>query len=196
MKIKQYLLVITLLLTTGCGTMGSNIDSSFSPGDLGADGLVFLSTTTEPDDSRYPIFVDLNISSIGASNPYAQVRTHSDDAWGAPDSDFEDAFGNVAVLRVPDGDYYVSRWVVNDGFKQIFYSPDVPLEFSVSAGEATYIGNFNFHPATSKNMFSINLVFGGNAEFRDRHEQDIPAIYRNFPNLEGIRVNQSVFEPY
>lgn len=185
---------LLLGIISGCAQIGSNIKRDFKSEGLLDDGLIYISATTEPDDSVYPAFTDLDITKLSINKVIAQVRTHTDDSWGAPESDFDDAFGNVFAIKVPQGRYALTRWNIKDGYKQIIYDPLPPIEFSVEAGKAVYLGNFNVHPTTGKNVFTMTMVFGANVEFRDREEKDLDAIYKRFPGLKNVPVTKQIAE--
>jgi hypothetical protein len=98
-------------------------------------------------------------------------------------SDFNDHHGFLHAIALPAGRYYISPWLAHPQ-----YIPErVPkFEFSVTAGEMTYLGEYFLEYSCSSG------VLGG---FRDQSSRDLPLLKARRPDLDinRLRVQLPVY---
>lgn len=137
----------------------------------------------------------------GAEAAYAGYRFHRADgggAWSVVSQQqglmsrarhFEDVNGVVFAKELPAGEYVLTNWWLNNG-TGMTVSPrePVPIQFTVRAGEAVYIGNLHMTVRTGDNIFGITITAGGWPEIVDHAERDLPVIRSAYPALPDIRV--------
>lgn len=92
-------------------------------------------------------------------------------------SDFSDHQGNVHAIVLPAGHYYIAAWVAN-----IYVRPiRVPkADFSVTAGEVVYLGEYFMPTACS---FSATR-----SELRNKKDRDLQLANQKAPGLANFEV--------
>ena len=73
----------------------------------------------------------------------------------------EDTYkGNLFALEIPVGNYKIDHWAVFNAASQTITPAESPppLEFTVTKGEVTYVGNIHFHLSVRKLLW---VKYGG-----------------------------------
>ena len=92
--------------------------------------------------------------------------------------DFDDGYGQLHVLSLPAGKHRLDRWVITHGMTTTFPTgTPPPLEFTVHAGTAVYLGNLHGRLHMGKTWFNQAVVVHAFPEIRDLAERDI-ALFR------------------
>lgn len=76
-------------------------------------------------------------------------------------SDFSDRCGHVFAIRLPAGEYYISRWGGRVGTSMSGPSAWKPVSFTIEAGRATYIGNIHIKVIPNTETFLGKHSIGG-----------------------------------
>lgn len=109
------------------------------------------------------------------------------------DYNFEDheERGVVVVARLPAGDYVLHNFdlFMNLGISTRSYFSQNPVEipFTVKAGTAVYLGNFQLTELQGKNFLGMSVASGGFFAIEDRSSEELPIATR-----KGLPANAQV----
>jgi len=129
--------------------------------------------------------------------PYAWLSRDKDDFVGP------DEAGMVIVRPLAPGDWGVCSYFVSSvlgmdftpsgsQFDQLVSPKNFFIPFNISAGRATYIGDFLAVPTTVKNLFGMGVQGGPRWIVTDKSTRDVPVAQQKNPNLGPVDV--SVFD--
>jgi hypothetical protein len=91
-------------------------------------------------------------------------------------SDYTDHHGFLHAIALPAGHYYLSPWLAHPDM----LPERIPkFEFSVSAGEVTYLGEFFLDYSCS------SAIYGG---FHDQSSRDLPMLKARRPDLDTSQI--------
>ena len=167
---KFLLSALLAIVTAGCGTFNSEYNArTVNMTELPKDRAVIILSTGAAE--RCISFATiLKVSPAGTPYNKGGVAAFYVDAYTIK-SDFADHQGNLQTVSIPAGSYYLSPWAVNPYLSAV----KVPkAEFSVSAGEVVYLGEYYMPVACS-----LNTV----ASFRDQQERDVALLIKQNPEF-------------
>ncbi len=128
--------VLLLTLLTACGVVGGGVAQNLAsiPQER---GLVVFSTSA----SQTSVATSVGLILVQGSSMKAYDKVAININSPVLGSDFKDLHGKVRSLLLPSGDYYLVPKVANP----FFLTKQAPVfKFSVTAGQASYIGNIHF----------------------------------------------------
>jgi len=136
--VRAVLAIAIVVLLAGCGTVTSEYEPSNvvdAPPPCGS-GLIVFSTGAPSRCVHLATYLELRPEGgSGREKPLARAGVDS----YIVKSDFEDHQGNLHVMPVPAGRYYLATWTDNPLVRQVTQPKAV---FSVEAGESVYLGEF------------------------------------------------------
>ena len=175
------LLIVTL---SGCAAKSVERDFSFRDDQMN-EGLVFFSVSHDQSGGRgaKAIFY-IEGGASGESTMVTSLREAFPIVLG---SEFKDSYGQLIALALPVGKHRIGGWQITNGTGLRIYPREkpVPLEFSVHAGQARYLGNLHANLQTGRNVFGITIVGNGYPEVRDRRDRDVPMFEARYPQFRG-----------
>lgn len=170
------LLVLAAVLLSGCAT--PNVSSDYELSEASGDGLVIGSVTYNGSLSEYKIY-------------YRQLPTGESGFFKAgvsqippfPRNDFSGngtgAVGELFSAKLPAGRYEFFSWRVSSGAAGTQSTEPFSIEFVVTAGQPTYLGNFHFLPNRRLGL----TVTGANVYHRQQSTQDLALFKQKYPKL-------------
>jgi hypothetical protein len=109
---------------------------------------------------------------------------------GHAQTDFDDQFGRVYAIRLPEGHYDFTQWAYL-GHRTLGWRSGVrvlPLPFSVQRGRATYLGSFEPVVWTGKSLFG-NTMDAAYPAVADRHERDLEVFHHKCPRFDPALID-------
>lgn len=105
--------------------------------------------------------------------------------------------GRLLAIPLEPGRYELSNWMlyvwVGGGYGYISpRTPPPPLEFTISAGNVTYLGGLHIDTVEGRNFLRITIPVGGIARVTDQQQRDLPLLGTKFPNLADWPVTVAV----
>ena len=100
--------------------------------------------------------------------------------------------GKVFAVELPAGSYHVERWRVHSGYAWIIPSEPFSLEFEISPGRVTYLGNFDFIQTASRGL----TVTGVEVMHSDHSDVDMQIFLDQHPLIDeqemimGVEANK------
>ena len=169
------IIAASLALLTGCASFHNPSD----PARLNVDqvpkssGIAIISAGAPENCVSTATHLDV----IPAYPGYKGIGIASMDVDGyVMKSDFADHQGNVHAFVLPVGDYRLSPWIANPYVS----AKRVPrIEFSISAGEVVYLGEF-FMP--------VHCVLNPVYSIRDQRDRDMAIVMQRNPKLAGANI--------
>ncbi len=160
-------------------------------------GLVFFSTTLPRSDARvgnpnkfnYYYNTAKGSSFLGDKS----ITLMRESLFGKTESDFEDAFGLLFVLKLKAGDYEMRGWDYMDlDPRHITYSPMQPAEklpFRASAGRATYLGSFEVEMENIGEDVFGKPVAKAWPTLADRSQRDLSVLFKKCPAIDIMQAD-------
>ena len=175
MKAMTCAVVLYLALLTGCGTLNNrNHPENISTTQVSSgSGIVILSAGAPEKCFSTSTFLKV----LPAARSYfdSEVALLSVDGY-AVKSDFADHHGYLHAVPLAPGTYYLAAWIANPYVKPVH----VPkAEFSVSAGEVIYLGEY---------YMSVSCVWNPQSQFRDQEKRDMALLAQMNPTLAKAHV--------
>lgn len=160
MKKNSIIIVFLLLLLNGCASVENRTSAErFTFPEASSDDAIIILSVGAPKEC---ISFVTHLRLLKAESPYDGKRIASlpVDSYVVK-SEYSDHHGYLDVLRVSPGEYYFAPTIANPALKAKKISR---ADFSVSAGEIVYLGDFFLSQACGS---SINGIFTDKFE-RDR----------------------------
>jgi hypothetical protein len=171
--------LLATLLSTGCAVdHGTRVSSFAYTTKEQTDGVVILSAGTQEAcfGTAQQVFIQ-KIDDHYHLNIVGQITVNTK----ADKSMYPDHQGQLSVTRLPPGDYRVYQWPMG---------PFVPkrmneVDFSVSAGEVVYLGEFWWEPSCSSSFD----VF-----YRDQFDRDLALLRTLNPALAAAPIQKRILK--
>ena len=179
-RLSQWLITILLAATmSGCLSQApsSNV-SEMEPGH----GLIIGSVTFGEVASGYRIFYQKKnardgMFGIASQGGFIEIES----------KDFDSGKTELFAISLPEGEYEISSWRIVSGKKQIVPKDEFSIAFAATAGQATYVGNFDFQNTVSSESPSSNLV-----SFSNFYDRDVGLLKTQYEQLDLATVTQGI----
>jgi hypothetical protein len=172
-KLSTFLVALGALLTS-CANVSS--DYAFEKGKT--VGLVVGSISYESGLGRYHLIIagadgakPIQLS-FGCSMLPCLFENTNDAEYSA--SEKPKQRGGGFAVEVPEGNYRIVGWRVQQGYINSRSKAPIDLAFTVKAGSASYLGNLHFD------------AHWENVVLRDRAARDLPLLQKNYSVLKAI----------
>jgi hypothetical protein len=96
--------------------------------------------------------------------------------------------GSPFAVALPTGRYEIKSWHLLSGAALVSSTAPTGVVFQVDAGQAIYLGNFNF-VETSR---IVRLISGAKVTMSDQAARDLPVIRSDFPALAEVPITQTL----
>jgi hypothetical protein len=190
-QIVRFTAAVVLLLFAGCAAQPIEREFAFAaePGE----GVVFLSLSHDLSGGRgtKAIFY-LDGGPVSGGTMVFSLREAFPGINAG--SEFKDSYGQLVALALPAGKHRFDSWQIYNGRGLRIFPAGrpPPLEFTVQAGQARYLGNLHANLQAGRGLFGVNVVFNGNVEVRDRRDRDVEVFERKYPQFKG----KALMEPF
>ncbi len=153
----QLTLFVIVLLINGCATTINNIEPDYA---LNHKQGVALFSLTVSGECGYALFVDIrdadknHLGTVGLQSMFEQrdwQRKHQHcDAGG------DDFVGQLKAIPFADGTYEIYKLTGMNRYRAFSTEDNLALQFKVSNGRVTYLGNVHFH--ITKTAYELNIL--------------------------------------
>jgi hypothetical protein len=170
-----------------------------APVDLNTKGVMIVSVTRTQDAS--------NSDGWYYYHPVGDDRLDRLDAIGAmisliePDDfpDDDDQKGRIFAVEMNPGEYRIAQWemfVSRGAYAYEYIEPKSPvsLPFTIKPGEFVYLGNWHVEALVGKGFLGFKAVGGAHGEIHDRHERDLAAFRKKYPQFQDASVDVRVID--
>jgi hypothetical protein len=160
-------------------------------------GLVIVSATLPRSDARignpnkfnYYYNTPKGSSFLGDKS----ITLMRESLSGKTESDFQDAFGLLFVLKLKAGDYEMRGWDYMDlDPRHTTYSPTRPaakMPFRASAGRATYLGSLEVEMDNiGEDVFGKRIARAW-PTLADRSKRDLSVLFKKCPAIDIMQVD-------
>ncbi len=104
--------------------------------------------------------------------------------------------GRLLAFKAEPGNYDLTRWEMYvftyPSYKYISLKEFVPLEFDVTAGKITYLGNLHLDAILAENFFGVKLPFGAISNISDESQRDIENLKEKYSNISDGPITKQV----
>lgn len=174
MNVRGWIVVCSSVLVVSCGLPNRLRPEKVSASDIsGSAAIVVLSTGAPEPCTSTATEIDIKPASepySGSNAAYMPVDT------SMVKSDFADHHGFLHVVRLEPGAYYLTTGIGNPYVKAV----QVPkYDFSVSAGEVVYLGEY---------YMSVSCAWNTVSAFRDQEQRDIALLKQRNPAFAKVSV--------
>lgn len=176
----RFLICISVLaLIVGCRATSDRLASGETPSSALAagNGVVIVSTGAASKCVSQATF--LKVLRDGTDYFGAELDLLGVDGF-ASKSDFPTHQGNVYVLALPPGRYYLAQWWANP-----YITPkQVPsYEFAVTAGQIAYLGEF---------YMPVHCGLWTDVRISNQFERDLAVVKLRYPGLDAGQVGTTL----
>jgi hypothetical protein len=113
-----------------------------------------------------------------------------------------DRKGKLFVVELDPGIYEITSWTFSmrqGSYIPTFFMPEnlEPIEFTVEAGKATYLGSFHIHTVKLKTkigFFTPLPNVTATCDIEDQFKRDTALLHSKYPKLHHIKAKQAVPE--
>ena len=178
MLIRLICLVFVMAVATGCST--SNIVPEISASTKRDVGVAVIALTKSGID---PWKVAYRYEQIGGD--LTGVMEIKADQGGTIRSDYRDIQGNLTFIKLPAGDYRITKWQLQRWLTTRESSVPLDIRFRVYPGRFTYAGELNLDTG---NQFILEA--GASAvtvQVKGAAERDIQHIQQYHPQVDFLR---------
>ncbi len=187
-------LVLFLSATTffgvGCGGLVQTNIAEDGPVGLDAETGLVVGSATAQHAGRYHENVQFFYRSSGdQKNPSGVLTSGTSYRYLTPyiSSCEEDGIGEhcgrLFAVHLPAGQFEIFRIRIGDIFQNI-----LPVEFFVTPGEATYVGNLHAAFCVGQPRQSRGAILGANISVRDDYVRDAGLLREKFSALQTIPI--------
>lgn len=188
---KQLLVLLMSVTVAGCASTEPQPTVAAKPDE----GFAFFSVSHDREagvGARLIVFLDDSVLPTRAASLPMSANVLGE-ASGAiyiamfgRIGDLDDGYGQLHVLTLPAGKHRLHRWVISHGLTLTTPTGQPPpLEFTVSAGRAVYLGNLHAKVLLGRDMFNQQVVVHGYPEVRDLAERDLQLLRKKRPELSA-----------
>lgn len=185
-----------ITIVTGCSMTKEQIQSS-KPVDKSL-GIVLAAVTTVK--VKYIEDANYYLRETGTKEEQ-RIDAFEGSIFGKHDDYPEDKSrdGSLIALPLKTGSYELCNWglyiATGVSFTDIHPAkPPVPLKFTISPGEITYIGDLHIDPLMGKNLLGISIPGGGNPGISDNSAVDLQLLRKKYPNLQDWPVRTNILD--
>jgi hypothetical protein len=160
---------------TSCGVLPNRLGpEKISPSDLsGGSAIVILSAGAPSPCTSTGTELDIK----PADEPYSGSNAaYMPVDFSIVKSDFSDHHGFLHVIKLAPGNYYITSGIANP-YVQAIKIPK--YDFSVSAGEVVYLGEY---------YLAVSCVWNTASQFRDQEERDIMLLKKKNPAFSNVKI--------
>jgi hypothetical protein len=179
------IILMSVFLISSCST--SNISNDFELQPNTDKGIVIGSITYDGGYSEYSIKYSQFYS--GDTGYFKSGRSLILIPY-FPDGEFEELGikGNLIAAELPYGNYEINSWGVGSGPSTVSPTKPFSIKFTVTPGEAIYLGNFHFTELDSLGL----TITGARVDYSDKRSRDIKAFSQNYVGLNETPIGASI----
>lgn len=180
------MLVITLALLPGCASMSDPIGTAESVDN--SKGILLAGLTSDGSQQVMDVWFfyrpkgtteERRLDAFGVAGLLSK-QNHF--AGSGPE------VGRLIALPLEPGEYELFNWMLYahrlGGHAYLSpKNPPPPHSFKIQAGTITYLGGLHVDTILEKNIFGINLAFGGNPDIKDKSDRDLSVLKTKYPTI-------------
>ncbi|WP_172649482.1 hypothetical protein [Thiolapillus brandeum] len=183
------ILVISILLTSGC-SYTENIKPEYVLNKNTREGIILASMTTSNQHPSKAFSWNIYIDDLSEKSVahLSSLASYIYEPWSTKGT--KDVRGRYYIFALPEGKYKIDSWMASGqqmGHVEL-YPKEKPkkIEFTVNAGEITYLGRFHMEFLVGDNIFGIPIVYGGYPEISNWFHNDYQYFIHNYPRFRDM----------
>ncbi len=188
MTVSRILLLVWMTFILAACTSVESIPNNFVLNPLSDKGILVSSVTYHGTYSGYSIlfrriddnqFKELTIGTGTAFLPPGMLD------WDIKQRGLR---GNVFAVELPAGDYEFFSWRVASGYSHVRPQNDFSIPFSITPGNAVYLGNFKFERKSGLG----GTIIAVDVQYRDESNRDIGILQKKYNGIESSTVTTAI----